>query len=108
MWRPRSGSLRPGSACRWARRAGHAEATAAAFNLLTLEECDQVAKPEWWSDEGLKALSARVVKAAPNDASANAMRALVLSGGCGAWAAGGLARQRSSWRRRRTGSGLRR
>ena len=47
-----------------------------------------MAKPEWWSDEGLKALSARVLRAVPNDASANAMRALVLSGGCGVWAAG--------------------
>ena len=43
-----------------------AEATAAAFDLLKLEECAEVAKPEWWSDEGLKALSARVVRAAPN------------------------------------------
>ena len=57
-----------------------AKATAAAFNLLTVEACDEVAKPEWWNDEGLKALSARVVRAAPNDGQANCMRAVVLSG----------------------------
>jgi hypothetical protein len=45
---------------------GWARATAMAFNMLKLEECAEVAKPEWWSDEGLKALSARVVRAAPN------------------------------------------
>ena len=58
-----------------------AEATAVAFNLLTKEACDEVAKPEWWNDEGLKALSARVVRAAPNEVGALAMRALVLRGG---------------------------
>ena len=40
----------------------------------------QVDKPEWWSDEGLKALSARVVRAAPNEVATNTMRAEVLSG----------------------------
>ena len=39
-----------------------------------------MARPEWWSDEGLKALSARVVRAAPDDEAANTMRAEVLSG----------------------------
>ena len=48
--------------------------------MLTQEACAEVAKPEWWSDEGLKALSARVVRAAPNDMNANRMRALVLRG----------------------------
>ena len=57
-----------------------AQAAALAFNMLTLSACDEVAKPEWWNDEGLKALSARVMKAAPNDAVANQMRAAVLSG----------------------------
>jgi hypothetical protein len=38
-------------------------ATARAFILLWLEEYAEVAKPEWWSDEELKALSARVVRA---------------------------------------------
>ena len=43
---------------------------------------------EWWNDEGLKALSARVVRAAPDCAKANEMRALVLSGMCDLWEAG--------------------
>ena len=48
-----------------------------------------MAKPEWWNDEGVKALSARVVRAAPNDMAANQMRAAVLSGmSGGAWEAG--------------------
>ena len=48
-----------------------------------------MAKPEWWSDEGLKALSARVVRAAPNNEGANSMRAYVLSGVYGgAWEVG--------------------
>jgi tetratricopeptide (TPR) repeat protein len=65
-----------------------AAATATAFNLLTQEECAEVAKPEWWDDEELKALSARVVGAAPDDVQANQMRAMVLRGHCGAWEAG--------------------
>ena len=63
-------------------------ATADAFDMLQLEECDEVAKPEWWNDEGLKALSARVVRAAPNDGPVNGMRAAVLRGLCEAWQAG--------------------
>ena len=47
-----------------------------------------MAKPEWWNDEGLKALSARAVRAAPNDLQANQMRAAVLCGGNGTWVAG--------------------
>ena len=47
-----------------------------------------MAKPEWWNDEGLKALSARVVRAAPNEESAHAMRAVVLTGQYDAWKAG--------------------
>ena len=47
-----------------------------------------MAKPEWWNDEGLKALSARVVRAAPDNMTANEMRAAVLRGRCGAWEAG--------------------
>eukprot|EP00964_Phaeocystis_antarctica_P007044 scaffold3822_cov68-Phaeocystis_antarctica.AAC.2 len=42
----------------------------------------------WWNDEGLKALSARVARAAPNHVTANAMRAIVLSGQERAWEAG--------------------
>ena len=65
-----------------------AGATAAAFNVLGQESCVEVAKPEWWNDEGLKALSARVVWAAPDDSQTNQMRALVLSGHAGAWEVG--------------------
>ena len=65
-----------------------ARATANTFQMLTQTECAEVAKPEWWNDEGLKALSARVVRAAPNHALANRMRAHVVSGlGGGAWEA---------------------
>ena len=65
-----------------------AQATAAAFDVLKTPTCDDVAKPEWWDDEGLKARSARVMRAAPNDKGANRMRAIVLRGQCGAWEAG--------------------
>ena len=65
-----------------------ADATAKAFNMLRREECAEVAKPEGWNDEGLKALSARVVRAAPNEASALTMRAMVLGGFCDAWELG--------------------
>ena len=65
-----------------------AEATAETFDLLMRQPCAEVAKPEWWNDEGLKALSARVVRAAPNYAPANSMRAVVLSGDDGAWEVG--------------------
>ena len=66
-----------------------ARATSSAFDMLRTNECSEVAKPEWWNDERLKALSARVVKAAPNDSSVNEMRAAVLSGhNGGAWEAG--------------------
>ena len=66
---------------------GWAQATAQAFIMLVQEACAEVAKPEWWSDEGLKALSARVVRAAPDDETANKMRAQVLVGQCPAWEA---------------------
>ena len=64
-----------------------AMATASAFDTLRREECDEVAKPEWWNDEGLKALSARVVRATPNDQGANQMRAMVLTGQSCPWEA---------------------
>ena len=57
-----------------------ATATAAAFDMLRLEECAEVAKPEWWNDKELKALSVRVVRAAPNGVETNCMRGMVLSG----------------------------
>jgi tetratricopeptide (TPR) repeat protein len=65
-----------------------AEATARVFKSLAQEVCTEVAKPEWWNDEGLKALSARVVRAAPDDMSAHQMRAGVLDGQDDAWEAG--------------------
>ena len=71
-----------------AREEKWAEATAQAFDTLKQEECDEVVKPEWWNDEMLKALSAMVVKAAPNGLGASIMRADVLRGRCGAWEVG--------------------
>ena len=65
-----------------------AEVTASVFNVLLQEGCEEVPKPEWWNDEGLKALSARVVRSAPNDVSANNMRTEVLSGQSSGWEAG--------------------
>jgi tetratricopeptide (TPR) repeat protein len=65
-----------------------AGATAEAFASLIQKACAEVAKPEWWNDEGLKALSARVVRAAPDDGLAHQMRATVLTGQCPAWLAG--------------------
>ena len=65
-----------------------AEATAQAFNALVQEACVEVAKPGWWNDEGLKALSASVVRAAPGELRANRMRAIVLRGHCPAWEVG--------------------
>ena len=66
-----------------------AKATAWTFDMLRQTECAEVAKPEWWNDDELKALSARVVKAVPNDLGANQMRASVLCGQCGgAWELG--------------------
>ena len=65
-----------------------AKATAVAFNMFARKACDEVAKPEWWNDEGLKALSARVVRAVPDDGPVNQMRATVLGVQSGAWVAG--------------------
>ena len=65
-----------------------AKATASAFDALRLPECAEVTKPEWWSDEGLKALSARLVRVAPYYGRAHWMRALVLRGREGAWEEG--------------------
>ena len=67
---------------------GWAMATAKVFELLRQKECSEVAKPEWWNDEGLKALSARVVRTTPNDQAAIQMRAVVLSGSGGVWEVG--------------------
>jgi tetratricopeptide (TPR) repeat protein len=67
---------------------GWARATAWAISTLNEEACAEVAKPEWWNDEELKALSARVVRAAPDDMHALRMRAIVLRGQFAAWEAG--------------------
>ena len=67
---------------------GWACATAWAFHKLRLPESAEVAKPEWWNDEGLRALSARVMRVSPNEEGANIMRAHVLSGFGAAWEAG--------------------
>ena len=67
---------------------GWVDATAHAFIVLVQEACAEVVKPEWWSDEGLKALSARVVRLAPDLLDAHRMRAFVLSGQGRAWEAG--------------------
>ena len=56
--------------------------------MLIKEACAEVAKPEWWNDEELKALSARVVRAAPDEMQAHQMRAVMLAGQHAAWEAG--------------------
>ena len=57
---------------------------ASAMAVLMMDACCDVPKPEWWSDEGLKALSAEVVAILPDDdyESVNAclVRAQVLAG----------------------------
>ena len=66
-----------------------AVATTSAFESLRLKANSEAPKPEWWNDKGLKALSVRVVRAAPNGQTANHMRAMVLTGNCaGAWEVG--------------------
>ena len=58
-----------------------AESAASAFDVLKTPDCDEAPKPEWWNDEGLKSLSARVVAIAPNYPNALSMRGLILAGG---------------------------
>jgi len=57
-----------------------AVAAASAFDLLKSPDCHEVPKPEWWNDEGLKALSARVVSVTPDHHQSCSMRAFVLQG----------------------------
>jgi len=57
-------------------------AAASAFEVLRTD-CAEVSKPEWWNDEGLKALSARVVAVAPDKLAPCGMRAFMLCGGLG-------------------------
>jgi len=68
-----------------------AESAGSAFELLKDPDCRDVPKPEWWNDEALKTLSARVVVVAPEKLHPCAMRARVLSGdvlGKAPWNAG--------------------
>ena len=58
---------------------GWSKSAAAAFGMLRHPDCDEVPKPEWWTDEALKALSTRVVALSPGTSQC-AMRAHVLSG----------------------------
>jgi len=44
---------------------GWAKAVASAFDLLMTRDCDEMPKPEWWNDEALKALSARLAALVP-------------------------------------------
>ena len=57
-----------------------AKLASGAFDMLKHPDSRVVPKPEWWNDEGLKALSARVVAVVPDDSSACTMRAYVLCG----------------------------
>ena len=57
-----------------------AVAASGVFDLLKSPACDEVPKPEWWNDEELKTLSARVVAVAPERPHLCAMRARVLEG----------------------------
>ena len=57
-----------------------ARAAANAFDVLKTNECDEVPKPEWWNDEALRAISARVVSVVPDMTAACSMRARVLLG----------------------------
>jgi len=57
-----------------------AKTAAKAFDLLKHPDCDEEPKPEWWNDEGLKALSARALAVAPDGHMPCIMRARVLSG----------------------------
>ena len=87
---------------------GWAKASASAFDTLKSPACDEEPKPEWWNDEALKALSARVVAVVPDRHLACTLRARVLSGNvlsCKApWNAGPRAaaeiKEAATWYRR--------
>ena len=59
---------------------GWATAASDVFQSLLRDECDEVPKPEWWNEEAIKALSARIVAAVPDDGNAQVVRGLALSG----------------------------
>ena len=81
-------SSRPRSAIRWARGTGQRSRRRPSKCQSWRSAPRWSSRRQWWNDEELKALSARVLRAAPNDVSANIMRAMVLRGGLGAWEAG--------------------
>ena len=60
---------------------GWADSAACAFDLLMTPDGDEMPKPDWWNDEALKALSARMVALAPGGHMQCGMRARVLCGG---------------------------
>ena len=68
-----------------------AYSAAGAFDVLKQPACHEVPTPEWWNDEALKALSARVVALAPDHNVTCGVRAVVLQGhalGLVPWKAG--------------------
>merc|ERR1740139_1349715 len=67
---------------------GWAASIGAAFNVLCLTECAEVAKPGWWNDEALKTLSKAVVFRATDSVVGHAMRARVLAGQHPTWESG--------------------
>ena len=71
-----------------------ASSTAMAFDHLLSPECKEVAKPEWWNDESLKALSKTVARVAGAESgyqcrlNGHLMRMNVLSGQIPGWKLG--------------------
>ena len=71
-----------------------ASSTAMAFDHLLSPECKEVAKPEWWNDESLKALSKTVARVAGAESghqcrlNGHLMRVKVLSGQIPGWQLG--------------------
>jgi len=64
-----------------------AECAVWAFNSLLRPQCDDVAKPDWWNDEKLMALSSLVASVMPQSDLAHVMRGEVLSARAGKWPA---------------------
>ena len=66
-----------------------AKSAAFACKMLVLNECHDVRKPEWWNEEAIKTLSARIMAAIPDNDDAQLVRALALSGSAGlSWGPG--------------------
>ena len=55
-----------------------ARSVASAFDVLKNDACSDLPKPDWWNDEALMELSARVLAEAPDECGAMNMRANVL------------------------------